>query len=321
MYLVARLRAFAGFVRRGSFSAAATDLRISQPAVSRQIAELERDLGVELIERRSRRLTAAGEFVASHVLRAEAILAQAATGVAALREPASGSLAICASGTPGTYVLPKVIAEFHQRHPGIRISFSLGTAKEVVQAVRSHKAELGVVGAFVAAPEIEAEHLIDDDIVVVGPRSFGQKRLSRELLESLTWIAREEGSGTSALADAALADIGISTNKRLVLPSWEAIKLAVRAGYGIAAFSRLAVAEELASGTLVLLPILPWKIRRAFSTIRIRDAAPSPAAEQFLIALRRDCAKSAPRQQKQDRSRPRNPRKRGFVSAAGRNRS
>jgi DNA-binding transcriptional LysR family regulator len=135
MDLGARLRAFAGFVRRGSFSGAAEELRISQPAVSKHIADMERDLGVKLIERRSRALTAAGEFLATHVLRAEAILAQAAYGIAALREPGLGTLSVWASGTPGTYLLPEVIANFQAMHPGVRVNFELGTSAEVVKAV------------------------------------------------------------------------------------------------------------------------------------------------------------------------------------------
>ncbi len=286
MELGARLRAFAGFVRRGSFTGAAEDLRISQPAVSKHIADMERDLGVKLIERRSRALTAAGEFLASHVLRAEAILAQAAYGVAALREPGLGSLSVRASGTPGTYLLPDVIARFQQAHPGVRVSFVLGTSAEVVKAVRSHHAEIGVVGGFVAAPEIEAEPLIEDEIVIVGARSFEGRRLSRDDLESLIWISREEGSATSLIADEALADLGIVPSRRLALPSWEAIKLAVRRGHGIAACSRLAITEELEARTLVVIPFVPWKVRRTFSVVRIRDAALTPAAHQFLLMLR-----------------------------------
>ena len=290
MELGARLRAFAGFVRRGSFSGAADALRISQPAVSKHIADLERQLGVKLIERRSRALTPAGEFLARHVLRAEALLAQAAFGIADLQEPGPGSLSIMASGTPGTYLLPDVVGNFQREHPGIRITFELGTSTEVVKAVRSHRAEIGVVGAFVAAPEIETEPLIEDEIVVVGPPSFAGKRLSRDDLESLTWISREEGSGTRVIADAALADLGIVPRRRLDLPAWEAIKLAVRRGQGIAAFSRLAVIEELAAGTLVVVAILPWRVRRAFSIIRIRDAELSAPAHQFLTMLRAHCS-------------------------------
>jgi len=286
MKLAARLRAFAGFVRRGSFSGAAEELRISQPAVSKHVADLERDLGVKLIERRSRALTAAGEFLASHVLRAEALLVQAAHGIAALREPGLASLSVLASGTPGTYLLPDVIAQFGQAHPGVRLTFGLGTSAEVVKAVRSHLAEIGITGGFVAAPEIEAEPLIEDEIVIVGPPSLKGRRLSRDELESSTWISREEGSATRVIADAALADLGIVPRRRLDLPSWESIKMIVRRGYGIAAFSRLALTEELEAGTLVVIPFVPWKVRRTFSIVRIRDAALSPPAQQFLLMLR-----------------------------------
>jgi LysR family transcriptional regulator, transcriptional activator of the cysJI operon len=286
MELGARLRAFAGFVRRRSFSGAAEELRISQPAVSKHIADMERDLGVKLIERHSRELTAAGELLASHVLRAEAILVQAARGITAMREPGLGNLSVLASGTPGTYLLPDVIFSFQKAYPGVRISFGLGTSTEVVDAVRSHRAEIGIAGGFLAAPEIEAEPLIEDDIVIVGAPSFKGKRLSRDELESMTWISREEGSATSSVADNALADLGIMPKQRLALPAWESIKLAVRRGHGIAAFSRLALSEELATGTLVLIPFAPWKVRRMFSIVRIRDAALTPPAHDFIQMLR-----------------------------------
>lgn len=286
MELGARLRAFAGFVRRRSFTGAAEELRISQPAVSKHIADMERDLGVKLIERRSRALTTAGEFLASHVLRAEAILAQAAYGIAALREPGLGTLSVRASGTPGTYLLPDVIAGFQHAHPGVRVDFELGTSAEVVQAVRSHHAEIGLTGGFVAAPEIEAEPLIEDEIVIVGAPSFEGKRMTRDNLETLTWISREEGSATRVIADEALADLGIMPKVRLALPSWEAIKLAVRHGHGIAAFSRVAVTEEVEARTLIVIPFVPWKVRRTFSIVRIRDAALTPLAQEFLLMLR-----------------------------------
>jgi DNA-binding transcriptional LysR family regulator len=74
--------------------------------------------------------------------------------------------------------------------------------------------------------------------------------------------------------------------RRLALPAWEAIKIAVRRGHGIAAFSRLALSEELAAGSLVIIPFVPWRVRRTFSVVRIRDAALTPPAELFLQMLR-----------------------------------
>jgi DNA-binding transcriptional LysR family regulator len=290
MRVEARLRAFAGFVRRGSFSGAAEELRISQPAVSKHIADLERELGARLIERRSGVLTAAGDFLASHLLRAEAILAQAAYGIGAMGEPGLGSLSIWAAGISGTYLVPGVVADFQQAHPGVRVNFQLGTSAEVVNAVRSHQAEIGVAGGLFAAPEIEAEPLIEDEIVIVGPSSLKGKRLSRDELESLTWISREEGSATRMVAENALAELGIVPKRRLALPAWEAIKLAVRRGHGITALSRLAAAEELETGTLVVIPFVPWKVRRMMSIIRIRDAGLTPSAHNFLLMLRARCA-------------------------------
>jgi DNA-binding transcriptional LysR family regulator len=289
MDIEARLRAFSAFVRRRSFVGAADELRVSQSAISQHVADIEHELGVKLIERRSRTLTAAGELLASHVLRAEALLAQAANCVKAMRESEPGRLSIVASGTPGTYLLPAIIAKFQQLHPGVRIDFRLETAAGAVAAIRTHSAELGVVGAFITAPEIDAEPLIEDEIVIVGPPGLARKRLSRDQFEALTWIQREQGSGTSALAEEIIGDLGMMPICRLALPSWEAIKLAVRAGCGIAALSRLAVAEEIRTGALAILPILPSKARRTFWTIRTRDAALTPSAQRFLAMLHERC--------------------------------
>jgi LysR family transcriptional regulator, transcriptional activator of the cysJI operon len=127
MDLEARLRAFAAFARRRSFSAAAQEIRISQPAVSKHIGDVEREAGVKLVKRdpRGGALTPAGEFLANHVLRAQALLVQAARGVAEFRQPDTGSLSLVASGVPGTYLLPEVVAAFQREHPSVRVSIEL----------------------------------------------------------------------------------------------------------------------------------------------------------------------------------------------------
>lgn len=288
MKLEARLRAFAAFARLRSFSGAAQELRVSQPAVSKHIAELESRLAVTLVKRGSRSgtLTNAGEFLANYVLRAEALLAQALLGIAEFRSPGSGSLTIVAAGISGTYLLPEVVAEFQRAHPGTRVALELATSAVAVESLRSHRAELGVVGGFAAAPEIEAEPLLQNEIVVIGPPRLAARRLRRDDLEMLTWISREEGSATRALVEAAFADLGLAPKRRLELPSWEAIKLMVRDGYGIAACSRFAVEREMETGLLRIIPIRGWKVRNTMSIIRVRDAALTPAAEEFLTMLR-----------------------------------
>src|SRR4051794_111059 len=216
MHLEARLRAFAAFVRCRSFSAAAAELRISQPAISKHIADLERALGLKLVQRARRdgALTDAGDFVANHLLRAEALLAQAKLGAAEFRQRDSGSLTIVASWVTGTYLLPEIIAEFKHTHPGVRISLQLGTAKQAIEWLRSHRAELGFIANANGGPEIEVEPVLENEVTIVGRPSIVPKRGSRESLEALTWISREEGSATRAAFEQAMGRLGIVPQHR-----------------------------------------------------------------------------------------------------------
>lgn len=284
--LDARLRAFAAVARHQSISRAAEALLLSQPAVSRHIASLERDLGVSLLERSWRHvtLTPAGEMLADHVLRAEALLSQAGRRVRALSEGVAGTLAVAASGTPANYVLPPVLAAFHERHPAVTIELEVGTSGEVADAVRAHRAELGFVGGMAVGPELSTRALIDDEIVIVGsPTRFaGGTPVTLDELGQAVWIEREEGSATRAVTEAALADIGFVPRRRLVLPGWEMVKLAVAAGAGVAALSRLAIEVELRADTLVVIDVPGWSVRRHLSVITARDTDLTPAGARFL---------------------------------------
>jgi LysR family transcriptional regulator, transcriptional activator of the cysJI operon len=287
MQLEARLRAFAAFARRHSFSAAARELRISQPAISKHIADVEREIGVKLVVRRPRggELTAAGEFLANHVLRAHALLAQAARGVGEFRERVTGSLTIVASGVPGTYLLPDVVVAFQRAHPGVQVTIETGSSAQTMDALRSHRAELGVVGGFAAAPEVEAEPLVEEDIVVVGPRRLAGRWMSRRDAEAATWISPYEGSATRAAVAAAWADIGIAPQHRLELPNWESVKLAVARGHGVAGCSEFTVERELQAGSLGVVRLRGWKVRRTISIVRHREAVLTPSAREFVAML------------------------------------
>jgi DNA-binding transcriptional LysR family regulator len=295
MHLEARLRAFAAFARCRSFSAAAAELRISQPAVSKHIADLERMLGLTLVERARRdgALTGAGDFVANHVLRAESLLAQAERGAAQFRKSGSGSLAIVASWLTGTYLLPKIIAEFQNARPGVRVSLELGTAVKAVEWLRSHRAELGFIADAAGGPEIEAEPLLENEIVVVANPAFVPRRPLRENLEELTWISREEGSATRSLADKAMTRLGIVPRRRLQLPSYEAVVYALKSGYGVAAMSRYVVGEELRTGSLAVIPVRGWNVRSVLSVLRVRDARVTPLANEFQSLVRRRFSETA----------------------------
>lgn len=283
-----RLRAFAALAREGSFSRAAGALYVSQPAVSKHVSSLEAELGTQLVVRGrpAVALTPAGEVLAEYVLRAEALLANARRALAAGADAEIGTLALAASGIPGTYLLPALLSRFHEQHPGIEIEFALATSGGALEVVRAHRVELAVVGGMTVPAELEAEPLVEDEVVLVGPPALGGRRLRPKDLEGLTWITREEGSATRAAVEAACWQMGLHAVRTLELPAWEAVKLAVARGAGISAISRFALELELELGRLVVLDVPRWRLTRTIAAVTARDVPLTPPAQRFLALLR-----------------------------------
>ena len=232
------------------------------------------------------KLTPAGQVLAEYVLRAEALLANAGRALAAGADAQIGTLALAASGIPGTYLLPKVLSRFRAEHPDVEIDFQLETSGGALRAVRAHEVEVAVVGGLTVPLELEAEPLVEDEVVLVGPPALGGRRLSMRALEGLTWISREEGSSTRAAVEAARWQLGLQAVRTLELPSWEAVKLAVADGGGIAAISRFALRLELESGNLAVLDLPRWRLHRTIASVTARDVPLTPTAQRFLALLR-----------------------------------
>lgn len=292
--LDSRLRVFAALARKHSFSKAAQELSISQPAVSRHIADLENDLGVVLVNRGSKsvQLTPAGEYLAQYALQAEALLVQASLGLKAYTQITPYILHIAASGTPGNYLLPPILSMFQQTYPGVTVNLLLGTSSTVVDMVRTHQAELGIVGGLAIADELEVEPVYEDEIVLIGSPTLAGRIYTPRMLRNFIWLTREAGSSTRQLTEAAWQNLGIFPHKHIELPSWEAIKLAVASDNGIAACSRLAIGPELKSGTLSLLTAPDWKIRRKISLIKIAGIELSKEAGWFKETIMRQLGRS-----------------------------
>ena len=288
MQLEARLRAFAAVAREGSFSRAAEELFVSQPAISKHVASLERELGAQLVvrNRRGASLTPAGEVLADYVLRAEALLANGRRALAAGGDAQVGTLAIAASGIPGTYLLPAILARFHEQHPAVELDFRLSTSGGALDLVRAHEVELAIVGGMTVPPELESEPLVEDELVLIGPPTLGGRRLRAKDLAERTWVTREEGSATRQAVESARWQIGLRSVRALELPSWESVKLAVASGAGIAAISRFALDSELKTGALRILEVPRWRLQRTIAVLTARDVPLTPPAESFLELLR-----------------------------------
>jgi DNA-binding transcriptional LysR family regulator len=276
------LAVFHAVAQTGSMTRGAERLDVSQPAVSKQVRELERALGVHLFDRIGRRvhLSQAGELLADYARRLFALAHEAEGAMADVRAVGRGRLVIGASTTVGTYLLPGVVAAFWRRHPGVELLVEIGNTEQVHRRLAGHELDLGLTEGLIEEEELDAEVFHQDELVMIaapGHRLAGQPRVPLSAVREEPFILREPGSGTRAVEERALARLKLPARVVMALSSTEAIKRVVAEGVGLAIVSRLSVRAECAAGTLAVLPVAGPRIERALHLVRRKGRRDGPA--------------------------------------------
>ncbi len=276
-------------------SRGAERLCISQPAVSKQIKELEAALKTVLFDRlpRGLRLSASGELLAGYVRRLFAVEAEAEQALREMQGLIQGRLTLGASLTVGDYLLPPLLGAFHRAHPSIEIRLEIANTQVIQQKVSENLLDLGLTEGFVEEPNLDADVFSEDEIVAVVPpghfllglESVSAARFCREPL-----LMREPGSGTREVTERALARLGVVVPPALSLGSTEAIKRSVASGLGVAFLSRLALTTEIESGLLHPLPLSDLTLTRPLHLVRLHGKSPSAAVRAFLPLLKASAA-------------------------------
>lgn len=287
-----RIESFLAVARHLSFTRAAAEVRLSQSAVSRQVAQLERALGAKLFRQvgRAVELTDAGRAFGPHAERLSGDLARALEVVPALAAGRHGRLRIGASTTPGFYVLPPVVGEFHRRWPDVEIEYTVGNTAAIEQMLLRNEVDVGFVGAHLTRGELVFEPFAEDEIVCfAGPRHplASKRRVAAADLARETLVTREEGSATRRLFDAWLAGAGVAIRRSVQLGCPEAIKALVVGGFGIGFLSRFGLADELARRRLAVLRIDAPPLRRPLAVVRHPHKETTASMRSFLSILRR----------------------------------
>jgi DNA-binding transcriptional LysR family regulator len=270
-----QLEVFLAVVGAGSFRAAAEALRLSQPALSQHIAELERVLGARLLDRLGRRVapTEAGRIVAEHATRLFATLTSAREAVADLGGLRRGSLRVGAGTTPGIYVLPAM-------------TLTIANSAGIEERIRANELDLGVVGGhgLRSGEECVSAGLVDELVLIVAPAHpwASRREIRAERLADQRLLIREEGSATRQVMERALLHAGARLGRVLELGHTEAIKQAVMAGLGVAFVSVHAVRNEVADGRVRALHLRGLAIRRRFHAIHHDARALSASARAFI---------------------------------------
>lgn len=280
-----------------SFSRAAEELCISQPAVSNQVKVLEECCGHPLIQRvpRGLVLTQAGEIVFDYARRIFALAGEMETVLKDLGAVAAGRLILGASTTTGEYFLPEMMGRFKDRYPGVELELHIFNSEQVVARVLRHEIDLGFVGEDVRDADFVVVPLTADRIVLFASPNHAlaqRKKIALEELRGEGFILREKGSATRRLAESHLIRLGIVPRVRMELGSNEAVKRAVWAGLGVGMLSHSALVAEEEAGRVKVLRVPEFKCYRQLRLIYRRDKRLTSAEKAFLALLEESIGRS-----------------------------
>ena len=289
-----QLRAFEAVARQLSFSRAAQELHLTQPAVSMQMKLLEQASGLPLFEQIGRKiyLTEAGRELYHYTHTVQHQLEEAAQTLAAMKGIRHGKLDITLIST-AMYFAPKFIANFCRLHSGLTLKLSVCNREALLARLAQNATELAIMGHppqdmdIVTSPFAPNPHVI---IAAPGHPLATARRVPLKRVAAETFLVREPGSGTRRLMQRAFAEHGLSINASMEIGSDEMIKQAVMAGMGLGFLSSHTMQLELHAKRLVILDVIGFPIIRNWYVVHRTDKRLSPVAHAFKEFLLEEAA-------------------------------
>ncbi len=282
-----QLRALAAIVEAGNLTAAATALRVTTPAVSTQLRALEANFGVRMLERGPDGRTAptqSGKVVLATIRQIENSLSNCYDSINALQTGKVGHLTLGVVST-AKYFAPHIVMAARTGMPELEISMFVGNRTAIIEALKSKKIDLAIMGRPPRNPPVEAVFLGDNPHILVAPPGHPlaiKRDISPKELLAETFLSRERGSGTRILMQRFLDRVGEGVEyKTMVMDSNESIKQSAMAGLGLAFISGQTVSAELAAGRLVKIEFAGLPIVRHWFLIRRAGRDLPPVARSF----------------------------------------
>ena len=287
-----QLRILKAIAAEGSFKRAADSLYVSQPAVSLQVQNLERQLDVPLFDRGGRRaqLTEAGHLLLSYGERIISLCEETCRAIEDLQNLQGGTLIVGASQTTGTYLLPRMIGMFRQKYPDVSVQLHVHSTRRTAWSVANGQVDLAIIGGEIPSELVEALEIqpyLEDELALILPVFHPFAKLDiiqKDDLYKLQFIALDSQSTIRKVIDQVLSRSGIDTRRlkiEMELNSIEAIKNAVQSGLGAAFVSISAIEKELQMGVLHRSAIDGIIVKRMLSVIVNPNRYRSKAAEAF----------------------------------------
>ena len=288
-----QLRILKAIAAEGSFKRAADTLYVSQPAVSLQVQNLEKQLSVPLFDRGGRKaqLTEAGYLLLNYGEKIITLCQETCRAIEDLQNLQGGTLIVGASQTTGTYLLPRMIGLFRQKYPDVAVQLQVHSTRRTSWGVSNGQVDLAIIGGEVPSDLQDTLQIIpyaEDELALILPTFHPLAKvetIQKEDLYKLKFISLDSQSTIRKVIDKVLSQGGIDTKRLRVemeLNSIEAIKNAVQAGLGAAFVSTTAIEKELTMNVLHIARIREVEVRRTLYVILNPNRYRSKAAEAFI---------------------------------------
>ncbi len=285
-----QLRVFLEVAQQGSVSRAAEVLHLTPPAVSMQIKEVERQVGLPLFDRvgRTMSLSSSGEYFVVHAKRMLAALRDAENAMSRFKRLEHGLLTVGMVST-AKYFVPRLLALFKQDHPNIDVRLVVSTNREaLLKLLQSSECDLAVMGRPPREMAVRSEAFAAHPLVFVCPPEHPLLSLGHlpvGALASFPFIVRELGSGTRHAMGQFFSEHRFEPSITMEMGSNETIKQAVMAGMGVSFLSLHTLWLELGAGLLKLLDVEGTPVMRTWQVAHLQSKVLSPAAEAFRYFL------------------------------------
>ena len=298
-----RLRVFRCVAQHLSFTRAAEELLLTQPAVTQQIKALEDELGASLFNRGGGgiQLTPGGLALLPYAEKLRELSSEAVHAVAQAHGENGGELALGASQTIAQYLLPQLLAAFLHAHPRVRITAGSGNTDAVLENLLTSKIQIALIEGPESRPGLRIEPFMDDRLVLVVPpgHEWAGQDVDLASLQFAPLLMREFGSGSRRVLEQALLSAGLKPKDlaiRMEFDTTEGLLGAVEAGLGVTFVSAWAARGRLASGTLKLARVSGLSLARRFSLACA--AGPVPAGNvavfrAFLLSRMQETARTS----------------------------
>ncbi|ANE47464.1 LysR family transcriptional regulator [Paenibacillus swuensis] len=289
-----QLHIFYTVAEKGSFSAAAAALHMTQPAVTMQVQSLEEYFGTKLFHRSTKRieLSEAGRTLIPYALNSINLMKDTEVAMSKFTHMLQGRLQLGASLTVGEYILPRLLGPFGKEYPNISVQMKVMNTAQILEEILRHQLNFGLVEAPVQHPDVKIEAVLNDELKLIVPSDHplaAFEKVSVPQMMEHSFVLREQGSGTRQVMEEALQQQGMNPGDMKIvmeLGSTGAVKSAVEAGLGITILSQSSVKHELALGLFKVIEVEDVRFMRKFYSIYLSSTILPISAVTFLTFLR-----------------------------------